>query len=319
MNALVARLCRRLLILNAVLCGLVRADVILDLTFIGNPGNPAYDHPREPMGSVGYSYYINTYEVTVAQYTEFLNAVAQSDPHGLYNPSMSAGPLGPYIMRYGEEGAYYYSVVEGKENQPVRHVSFFDAVRFANWMHNGQGDGDTETGSYDLTGPDWWYVTRGPGATWVVPTLDEWFKAAYYDPVNERYWMYPNGSDDMPEEPTDETSPRVFNFGDTPFWQGTVVFTSVGDTTGQSPYGTYDQGGNVEEWLEDVLDLEWRGLRGGHAFSSAGPLSAESFGTARQPHAEGDGFGFRLVLIPEPSTTLLLLLGGALVYMFKRR
>ena len=63
------------------------ADVIIQMTTIGNPGNTA---DWTGMGSVDYTYYIGTYEVTVAQYTEFLNAVASSDPYGLYSDSKGA-------------------------------------------------------------------------------------------------------------------------------------------------------------------------------------------------------------------------------------
>ena len=183
-----------------------RADLVIDLTYIGNAGNAA---DTSGHGSVSYDYYIGTYEVTVAQYTEFLNAVAASDPNGLYNAYMG-DPVpegGAFIIRTGESGSYAYSAVEGKEDQPVRYVDFYDSVRFCNWLSNGQGDGDTETGSYDLNSGSSW-MTREDGATWVLPTQDEWYKAAYYDAENECYYDYPNGSDETPAEPTDETTPR---------------------------------------------------------------------------------------------------------------
>ncbi|MDD2237704.1 MAG: SUMF1/EgtB/PvdO family nonheme iron enzyme, partial [Kiritimatiellae bacterium] len=186
-----------------------RADLVIDLTYIGNAGNPA---DTTGYGSVGYNYYIGTYEVTVAQYAEFLNAVAASDPYGLYAESMgpsSGNPRDFIISRTGESGLYTYSAVEEKKNQPVRFVDFFDSVRFCNWLHNGQGSSNTETGSYDLSVGAW--MTREDGATWVLPTQDEWYKAAYYDAGNDYYFDYPNGSDETPAEPTDETTPRDMN------------------------------------------------------------------------------------------------------------
>lgn len=301
-----------------VACCVLRADVIIDLTYIGNPGNPAdVDTGSGAHGAVSYGYYIGTYEVTVAQYTEFLNSVAQSDPYGLYHFGMGpANPLGAFIIQNGTDGSYSYTAVTGIENQPVRWVSCFDAMRFANWMHNGQGNGDTETGSYNLAVGDPTFVTREPGATWVLPTLDEWYKAAYYSPMGV-YYDYPNGSDDVPPEPVDETSPREMNFGDLPFWQGSVVFTSVGETTGQSPYGTFDQGGNVREWTETMFEdqpqvrLQW----GGTAFSSASGLNTSSGVGGGPPSADDGAGGFRLVfLIPEPSTVMLMLAGLPLVF-----
>ena len=98
-------------------------------------------------GAVNYAYNIGTYEVTNSQYAEFLNAKAASDPFGLYSESM--GTAGG-ISRSGSSGSYTYGATS--PNMPVNFVSFFDAVRFANWMNNGQGSSNTETGSYTLLG-----------------------------------------------------------------------------------------------------------------------------------------------------------------------
>ena len=68
------------------------ADVVIDLTYVGNPGNPDDDPPGDFIGGgVNYNYQIGTYEVTGSQYTEFLNAKAASDPYGLYNTYMGGG------------------------------------------------------------------------------------------------------------------------------------------------------------------------------------------------------------------------------------
>ncbi|MGH8513302.1 MAG: PEP-CTERM sorting domain-containing protein, partial [Gammaproteobacteria bacterium] len=66
--------------------------VTLEWTFIGDPGNAAdpeimWDYTTG-YGSVEYGYYIGIYEVTNAQYAEYLNAKAASDPLGLYNIDM---------------------------------------------------------------------------------------------------------------------------------------------------------------------------------------------------------------------------------------
>ena len=45
-----------------------------------------------------------------------------------------------YIAQTGDDYAH--------ANKPVTYVSFFDAMRFTNWLHNGQGTGDTESGVY---------------------------------------------------------------------------------------------------------------------------------------------------------------------------
>ncbi len=300
----------------------LRADVIIQMTTIGNAGNAddlAWEgNPDVPeddiwLGGVSYDYQISTYEVTVAQYTEFLNAVAASDPYGLYNGEiMGSDPLGASILRSGEDGSYIYTAVAGKENQPVRGVSFYDSCRFCNWLVNGQGSGSTETGSYTMA--DGYTLARTVTATWVLPTEDEWYKAAYYDPVNDVYYDYPNGSDDVPAEPTDGTTTREMNFGDDPYWNpdgGTrEYYTEIGETTGRSAYGVADMGGNVAEWTETFQPSNYRIVRGGGLFSHASALSATSDDPA-DPTTEDDLFGIRLVyLIPEPSSVVLLLLGS---------
>jgi formylglycine-generating enzyme required for sulfatase activity len=177
-------------------------------------------------------------------------------------------------------------------------------------MANGQGSGDTETGSYDLSLGIW--ATRGTNATWVLPSEDEWYKAAYYDAENDVYYDYPNGSDDVPAALTDETTPREMNFGSDPYWQGNEYYTSIGETTGASPFGVNDMGGNVQEWTETFSHGggEYRISRGG-AFNSDADGLAYSGAIAYPPWGEGDSIGLRIAyIIPEPSTLALFVLGA---------
>jgi len=120
--------------------------VDMDWTLIGDPRNPCDPQYFGCYGSVDYAYKIGTYEVTNEQYAEFLNAKAADDPHGLL------GYFTGGITRSGTPENLTYAPVPGDENKPVVDVDFFSALRFANWMNNGQGDGDTETGAYTLHG-----------------------------------------------------------------------------------------------------------------------------------------------------------------------
>src|SRR5262245_47576131 len=152
--------------------------VSMDWTPIGDFGNAA---DSTGFGAVAYSYSIGTYEVTNGQYAEFLNAKAASDPLGLYNTGMGSGTGG--IPRAGVSGSFTYSAIAGRQDMPVNFVSFFDGLRFANWLSNGQGVGDTETGSYTLLGgtaipSNGFTVTRDAGATIVLTSEDEGYKAA---------------------------------------------------------------------------------------------------------------------------------------------
>jgi formylglycine-generating enzyme required for sulfatase activity len=111
--------------------------------------------------------------VTNAQYAEFLNAKASTDSHGLYNSSMSSYG----ITRNGSSGSYTYAVTSGMENRPVVYVSWFDAARFSNWLSNGQGNSDTEIGSYNLNGASSGLILPIADAKIRLPSEDEWYKA----------------------------------------------------------------------------------------------------------------------------------------------
>ena len=59
----------------------------------------------------------------------------------------------------------------------------------------------TEDGTYDLNGATTYAalmdVTRQPGSRWWLPTENEWYKAAYYDPKKPGgagYWNFATGT-----------------------------------------------------------------------------------------------------------------------------
>jgi formylglycine-generating enzyme required for sulfatase activity len=190
------RLCSTLLL--SLLIASVASAVSMNWTPIGKPGNPCDPQSQGCFGAVPYYYQIGTYEVTNAQYAEFLNAKAATDPLFLYSTSMGNSSFGG-ITRSGSSGSYTYSAKPGRENMPVNFVSFYSTLRFVNWMNNGQGSGDTEMGAYTLLGgtetpTNGTTVTRNPLATIVVPSENEWYKAAYYDPSPSIYFAYPAGT-----------------------------------------------------------------------------------------------------------------------------
>jgi len=173
-----------------------QAVVTIDWVGVGNPGNACDTQSQGCFGAVGYYYRISKYETTNAEYAEFLNAVAATDTYALYNTSMGTGHGG--ITRSGSSGSYSYSAIAGREDKPVNYVSFYDALRFANWLHNGQptgaqDDSTTEDGAYDMSlGSS---VVRKAGAQVFLTSEDEWYKAAYYDALSASYFDYPARSD----------------------------------------------------------------------------------------------------------------------------
>lgn len=299
-------------------CGVsAKATVVMDWVTIGDTGNVADVH-GDGYGRVDSIYQIGKYEVTTGQYTKFLNAVAAADTYGLYNTDMWANEYGCKIERSGSAGSYNYSVASDYANRPVNYVSFWDASRFANWLHNGQRTGiqdntTTEDGAYTLTsdGISNNTVTRNPDAVIFVPTENEWYKAAYYDGDTAIYYDYPTGTDSVPSnvliEPDPGNNANFYQDGYTigsPYWR-----TEVGEfENSASPYGIFDQGGNVWEWNETITDLPYRGIRGG-AFNYVGNLQASSR-YSTDPTFELDNFGFRVAQVPEPCTIILIALGG---------
>jgi sulfatase modifying factor 1 len=304
----------RLVYVVALLTGTSASAVTMAWTPIGNPGNACDPQPDSVFlpggcfGAVGYSYDIGTYEVTTAQYAEFLNAKAASDPYALYATFSTS------IIRSGNAGHYTYSVAPGRENLPVDSVDFFSAARFANWLNNGQGNNDIQTGSYTLLGnfdtpSNQATLTRNLGATIFVASENEWYKAAYYDPGNASYFAYPTDSNTAP---TCTTPTAVPNSANCP-GSGVLGRTNVGAYSGSaSPYGTFDQGGNLEEWTDTKCAAPCYFTRGG-SFVYVGDLAASYRDTAAST-AASEYLGFRLVMIPggyvpEPSTGLLVVAG----------
>ena len=78
-----------------------------------------------------------------------------------------------------------------------------------------------------------------------LPTANEWYKAAYYDPESQGYFDYATGTNELRfvSENTVEEGVFVFDF--------TALTQQAG---GLSPYGTMGQTGNVGEWHEPTVE-----------------------------------------------------------------
>ena len=124
-HGLVLRVLVLALVGLSVFPSVAHAVVTIDWTPVGNPGNapdPLNSSKIPSVGSVSYPYQISKNDVTNAQYAEFLNAVAASDPKGLYNPKMGSDQNGG-ITRSGSSGSYTYAVKTNMADKPVIFVS----------------------------------------------------------------------------------------------------------------------------------------------------------------------------------------------------
>ena len=255
---------------------LAQTRVTIPTVTVGDPNNPADSNNH---GSLSYEYHIGKYEVTNREYTAFLNAVAASDPHKLYSTGSGGMESLGEIIRSGSDGSYRYATSD--PDKPVREVTFFSAARFANWLTNGQPTGPqnastTESGMYELGGvthPTDGTLSRerdfAEGESGVaVASVDEWVKAAYYDPDGGT-----NGSGGYQEFPTGD---NAIAFSPPGAGMNANFANAVpnGETTrvgayenSPSPYGTFDQGGNVWEWTDTSAEGSKRQRLGG-AYSS---------------------------------------------------
>ena len=305
------------------------ASVTMDWVNVGHAGNVA---DSTGYGAVAYAYRIGKYEVTNAQYATFLNAVDPNgaNANGVYNVFMSLNNRGGITYTAGAASGSKYTVRTSMGDKPVNYVSWYDAARFANWMMNGQGSGSTESGAYTLSG-NTGIITRNVGANVYLPSEDEWYKAAYYDPTpgaggGDNYWLYTTQSDSIPTLATagstgDITNPGadVANYNTGAAWNGqNGNVTTVGSAAANNYFGTADQGGNVWEWTDAVIYGSSRVLRGGSYNIGESYLSA-SGGDESGPTGEFNSLGFRLASVPEPTSIVLTMLAGGVMLVRRKR
>ena len=322
---------------------------------VGNVGNGNDPATGNLYGGVNYAYNIGQYEVTVGEYTAFLNAVAATDTYALYDVQMSTDLNVAGIARSGASGSYTYSTI-GSPNHPVTYVSWGDAARFTNWLQNGQPSGaqnavTTEDGAYTLNGATSTAalnaVSRNANAKWFIPSESEWYKAAYYQPAaqggdSDNYWDYAMRTNSIPysDQPPGGTpdNTRVANFyqddglangyddgwavpGSTVFSSSQNYLTDVGAyAASPSYYGTFDQGGNLYEWNEAVIGGS-RGARGG-SWADFAHNSPASYRVESEAFLQsGSVIGFRVAAVPavpEPSSLLLILMASTGLLVRKR-
>jgi formylglycine-generating enzyme required for sulfatase activity len=278
----------------------------IDFVTIGNPGNTAdTTGSPNPAGRVDYVYNIGKYEVSRDMITK----------------ANAAGGLGITMFEmssYGGNGA----------NRPATGISWNQVARFVNWLNTSQGyqaaynfatsgvnDNITLWGTGLYSGSNQF---RHKDAYYFLPSMDEWYKAAYGSPSGTWY-DYPTGSDSLPTAVASGTSGAVYR---QPWEQGPADITNAG---GLSAYGTMAQNGNVWEWNESAYDginddpWEYRELRGGPwGYDGSGGLDA-SLRVSDAPSVENYSYGFRVASVPEPASGLLVLLGLSAVLRRRRK
>jgi formylglycine-generating enzyme required for sulfatase activity len=292
----------------------------MEFVTIGNPGNAAdTTGAPNPAGAVGYTYGIGKFEVSEDMITKF-NA-SQS----LQITTVTRGP-----------------------NKPATSVSWNEAARFVNWLNTSTngfaaykfttgGVNDhialwtaSDTLDYDASNP-----YRSKRATYVIPSYNEWYKAAYYNPNDSTYYDYANGSNTRPTAVVGGTGSNTAVYWYTGEAEPEVP-ADVSQAGGLSPYGVMGLGGNVEEFDEVLyygdssnIATTSRGVRGGRWHTVVASHLSSSSRSSIHPSYENGGVGFRVAslsssappapAVPEPSMMVIGTLFGIGGLMAKRR
>ncbi|MGB0741855.1 MAG: SUMF1/EgtB/PvdO family nonheme iron enzyme, partial [Planctomycetaceae bacterium] len=250
----------------------------------------------DPAGSVGYEYQMGRYEIS----------------RDMIEKANAAAGLGITLEDMSDRGG-------NGADRPATGISWYEAAQFVNWLNTSQGYSPAykfADGAFQLwTSSDKGYDSLNPyrnlNAKYVIPSMDEWYKAAFFDPVTGQYFDFATGSNSTPTSVTGGTEPGTAVYGHAQS-QGPADITNAG---GLSPYGMMAMSGNAFEWIETAYDTnnsaagEDRFLRGG-AFSTARDPVASLKASDSFPYAptnEGYNSGFRVVSLHQDVNGLVRL------------
>jgi len=315
-------------------------DYDFQWTTVGNVGNAPYQGPPENAnvngrGSVNYEFRVSRLEITSSQWMEFLNAFAPIDE----SPLNHMGPA-----RWGAERAQQLpngrwimgltNVVPNAAMLPIGGISWRDAARYCNWLHNDKqvSLAAISTGAYDTTtwggGPGGVapYTDdphRMPGAKFFLPELSEYLKATHYDPNRYGpgqggYWEYKTRSDapPIPGLPGVGTTNAGYLPGGDRFAAWNIPLGAYTDV--QTAYGLFDTSGGGKEWIEswtEQVTVNGRMASGSYAAVSLDGVALLDGigwvgGGSSNVQAPNEYTAFRIYSVPSPGTGVLLVAGA---------
>ena len=300
----------------------------MDFVTIGNPGNGPDTFPdQQQRGRVDYIYNLAKYEVSRNMINKFNASFPLQSPSPITIADMS------YFNANGP-------------NRPATGISWNEAAKFVNWLNSSKGYQEPYkfVGSNIIEWQSGLYSGnnryRHKDAYYFLPNSDEWYKGAYGSPSG-LWYDFATGMD------IDDFNGKG---GPTPVLSGTASGTAVygsldlnanpilvptgpadiSEAGGLSPFGTMAQGGNVFEWVEIwkegynqgnnnqiALGGSWEvTTQDGYA---APELTSAYNGLVKGRSQEDLYLGFRVASVPEPSSFSLLVLGGVVVALGRRK
>jgi formylglycine-generating enzyme len=272
----------RSIITAAALLGLAGAAQAAFIT-IGDAGNEPDPANGGIYGDVAYTYQISATEVTIAEF--------------------AASGAGNNNENYWDTGGRSVGT-----SAPAVNVSLYEAMKYCNWRTSG----NVNDGAYVFSGGVYQSTDRDSalsshGTVFALPTEDEWYKAAYYTGNSDDLWsLYATGTDGAPTK----GGADGWNYDYANSYPNHVWTVGLG---GEEQNGTFNMMGNVREWMETSSGM----LCGGGYSYPLNTLSS-SYRVGTPPSSELDNVGFRVVAIPEPTTTAVLGLGLAAILLRRR-
>ncbi|NBS50685.1 MAG: LamG domain-containing protein, partial [Verrucomicrobia bacterium] len=223
----------------------------LEFVRVGNAGNIADTKGQpNPAGAVSYNYRMGKHEIS----REMITKANELGGLGITLADMS------FAAEWGAMGP----------KRPATGVSYNEAARFVNWLNVSQGyrpaykfslqpgqagyDANARPVAWNSADPGYDSANpwRNKDALFFLPSIDEWYKAAYFDPAINYYYEWPTGSDQGLAEAQSVGGGWTLPPGGTA--PGTAVYYGHhGPADIESPYGTMAQGGNVFEWQENGM------------------------------------------------------------------
>jgi formylglycine-generating enzyme required for sulfatase activity len=311
---------------------------------ITHAGNAPYLWPEPgspepvPAGSVGYEFRISRLEVTTSQWMEFVNTFStQSDELRFFGEPTFWG-AGPDPTYEGPGMRWRLGGSPDAGMRPVSGITWREAAQFTNWLHNDKGSNLSAiaAGAYDTstfsTNPDGTFndqLVRSPGAKFWIPSLDEWIKAAHFDPDRHGpeqpgWWAYPQESDEPPIGGLPGIGETNAGFDIPGFGEWRIPLGSYPEV--QSPWGLWDVSGAAAEWLEWVTPFSPVPSERGYDGASAGGLSTfiEAFDhidgmQSLRPSGVNLNIGLRVAsAVPGPHASVLVI-GVMMCGSFRRR